>query len=108
MILLYAGRRSGSADFPDANVEFVAEQIGQVLGGLRPRRIIGSAAAGADLLALRAAEELDIPAAVVIVGDRDSFRESSVADKGPDWVRRYDHQVERLEVEELALQDSAT
>ncbi len=106
MIVLYAGRRSGSADFPDANVEFVAEQIGQVLGGLRPRRIVGSAAAGADLLALRAAEELEIPAEAVIVGDRDSFRESSVADKGPDWVRRYDHQVERLEVEELEPQDS--
>ena len=106
MIVLYAGRRSGSADFPDANVEFVAEQIGQVLGGLRPRRIVGSAAAGADLLALRAAEELEIPAEAVIVGDRDSFRESSVADKGPDWVRRYDHQVERLEVEELEPRDS--
>jgi hypothetical protein len=104
VLLLFAGRRPGTRDFPSANVDFVAEQITQLLAGLRPRRVVGSAAAGADLLVLEAAESLGIEAEVVIVGDRESFRAASVADKGEAWVRSYDHQLEAASVETLPTQ----
>ena len=107
MIVLFAGRRPGSDDFPDANVEGVGEQIAQLLGGLRPRVLVGSAAAGADLMVLEAAEALGLDAEAIIVGTRDEFRAGSVADKGADWERRYDHQIERVKVEELAAKGEA-
>lgn len=90
MILVYAGRRPGSAAFPAANVEFVGEQIEQLLEGLRPRVVVGSAAAGADLLVLGAALRVGAGAHVQLAGTRAAFREGSVADKDPTWGRRFD------------------
>lgn len=92
MIVVYAGRRPG-ADFPDDNLGFVADQIKQVVIGMRPRLVIGSAAAGADLLVIEAATGADIPVRALVAGDEASFREASVSDKGPDWERRYDTQL---------------
>jgi hypothetical protein len=105
VIVLYAGRRSGTDEFPESNVDFVGEQITQLLAGLRPRRVIGSAAAGADLLALEAAEALGIAADAIIVGDRDAFRAASVSDKGAAWERRYEHQLSRIGAEQLPPHD---
>jgi hypothetical protein len=106
MIVAYAGRRPGSEDFPTANVAEVGARIEQVLAGLRPNRVVGSAAAGADLLVLEAAERLGIAAEVVLVGDVESFRESSVVDKGGDWGARYDVAMKRLSPELVpALED---
>jgi hypothetical protein len=107
VIVLYAGRRPGSDPFPDANVDFVGDQIRQLLAGLRPRLVVGSAAAGADLLTLEAAEGLGIPARAIVVGDRDAFGADSVADKGARWRRSYDHQLDRLHVEELPTLESS-
>jgi hypothetical protein len=90
MILLYAGRRPGGPEFPAENEAFVAAQVEQVVKGLAPRRVVGSAAAGADLLVLQAAAGQDVPADVFVAGDRARFRETSVADKGEPWTRRYD------------------
>jgi hypothetical protein len=107
VIVLYAGRRPG-VDFPDSNVDFVGQQLVQLLGGLRPRVIVGSAAAGADLLALEAAEALGIEAEAIVVGDRDEFRSDSVADKGAEWEQRYDHQLNRVQLEELPRLETAS
>jgi hypothetical protein len=93
VIVAFAGRRPGAEDFPEEHVPEVAERVEQLLAGLSPSRVVGSAAAGADLLVLEAAERLDIDADVVIAGDVEAFRASSVADKGEGWVRRYDHAV---------------
>jgi hypothetical protein len=100
VVVLYAGRRPG-ADFPESNLDFVGEQIAQLLAGLHSRVIVGSAAAGSDLLTLEAAEALEIDAEAIIVGDRDVFRDGSVSDKGAEWERRYDHQLTRVKPEEL-------
>jgi hypothetical protein len=89
MILLFAGRRPSSDDFPHDNVDFVAAQVDQLVAGLRPRAVVGSAAAGGDLLVLEAAAKLDVPAHIVLAGDSDAFLASSVQDKGEDWARRY-------------------
>lgn len=90
MILLYAGRRPGTDAFPDANVGRVCERIGEVVETINPSAVVGSAAAGADLLVLKNAVCRSIPAHVLVAGDREAFRAGSVADKGGSWVRCYD------------------
>lgn len=103
MIVVYAGRRPG-AGFPEDNVTFVAEQIERIVKGLRPRLVVGSAAAGADLLVIEAATRSGVPAHVLLSGDQAAFRESSVADKGGAWTLRYDVQLglPSVRVEEVA------
>jgi hypothetical protein len=90
MILLYAGRRSGGDTFPAENVDFVREQVEQLLEGLRPRVVVGSAAAGADLIVLAAALGAGATAHVHIAGPRTEFRTGSVVDKGAAWGRSFD------------------
>jgi hypothetical protein len=105
MILVYAGRRPG-ADFPESNVDFVAEQVQRVLVGLDPRLVVGSAAAGGDLLTIEAATAAKVPEVrVVLAGDRTSFRESSVSDKGREWQLRFDTQLglDSVHAEEVPL-----
>jgi tetratricopeptide repeat protein len=107
MILVYAGRRPG-ADFPDENLDFVAEQVERLIVGLNPRLVIGSAAAGGDLLAIEAATSAKVrEVRVLIAGDRESFRNGSVSDKGRDWEIRFDTQLrlDGVHVEEVALVD---
>ena len=57
---------------------------------LRIETIVCSAACGADLLALDAAQALDIEAHVVLPFDPDRFRAMSVVDRPGDWGRLYD------------------
>lgn len=104
MILVYAGRRPG-ADFPQDNVDFVQEQIERVVVGLAPRVVVGSAAAGADLLVIEAATRASIDVQVLLAGDRAAFWTGSVGDKGPDWELRFDVQLglDRVQVEEVPL-----
>ena len=102
MILVFAGRRPGD-DFPPDNVDFVSEQIARVVVGLAPRLVVGSAAAGADLLVIEAATKAGIDAHVLLAGDRAAFREGSVEDKGRVWERRFDTQLglDLVQVEEV-------
>jgi len=103
--VVYAGRRPG-ADFPESNVDFVAEQVQRVVVGLDPRLVVGSAAAGGDLLTIEAATAAKVPEVrVVLAGDRTSFRESSVSDKGPHWRVRFDTQLglDSVQIEEVPL-----
>lgn len=104
MILVYAGRRPGD-DFPPDNVGYVREQIRRVVGGLAPRAVVGSAAAGADLLVIEAATRAGIEAHVLLAGGSAAFRACSVADKGERWGRLYDELLDdpRVKVEEVPL-----
>ena len=110
VIVVYAGRRPSPEGFPEGNVEQVARRLEQLMSRLRPRLVVGSAAAGADLLALEAAIRVDAQAHVVLAGDQAEFRESSVADVGQDWARRYDallrHPSIQTEVSPLVRGDS--
>ncbi len=104
MIVVYAGRRPGP-DLPEDNVPFVSEQVERVVAGLRPRLVVGSAAAGADLLVIEAATRSKLPVRVLLAGTRAAFRAGSVADKGRAWELRYDTQLDlpSVAVEEVAL-----
>lgn len=98
MIVVYAGRRPSEDGFPQAHEGVVRERIARLLAGLQPRLIVGSAAAGADLLMLESGLVAGAKARVVLAGSPDVFRESSVADKGEAWERRYSHVLSREDV----------
>ncbi|WP_035855593.1 TRAFs-binding domain-containing protein [Cryptosporangium arvum] len=91
MIVVFGGRRTSGdrGDFPVAHVDYVEERVRRLLTGLQPAHLIGSAAAGSDLIFLRAALELGIPATVVLAGDQSTFAEKSVADQ-PGWKSVFD------------------
>lgn len=83
MILIYAGRRQV------ADAEGVRERVGELLEEYRPRLLVGSAAAGADLLVLRLAREKAIAVHLVLLGGVAEFEEASVSDLGGQWTQRY-------------------
>lgn len=65
-----------------------------MVAALRPRLLVGSAAAGADLLVLSVgmelADEFDISLVVITAGRTDAFQRSSVADRGTQWISLYE------------------
>lgn len=91
MILVFAGRRPSDEKgaFPPSREEYLVERVERLLTGLRPSHVVGSAAAGSDLIVLEAAARLGIPATIVLAGDTDSFAADSVADK-PGWHPRFE------------------
>lgn len=89
MVIAYAGRLAKGDEFPPGNVEFVRTQIARLITGLRPRAVVGSAAAGADLLVLEAALAAGADAHVKLAGDRAAFLESSVTSVGEQWGQRF-------------------
>ena len=124
MILVYAGRRvdpdatSGSVSaeqrFPPGSVPRVAREVERVLGELKPSTVVGSAACGADLLVLEAAEALGMRRRIILPFDRATFRASSVTDRPGDWGGRFDNVINDVsasgDLVELALdaKDDAT
>ncbi len=109
MIIVYAGRRPSGEDgvFPSSREEYLAERVERLLTGLSPTRIVGSAAAGSDVIILEAAARLGIPATVVLAGDVGSFAAESVHDK-PGWRPRFDAVLSApgVTVEPLAVSES--
>lgn len=91
MIVVYAGRRPSEAGPLTASAIDVADkQLRLLLAGLQPRLVFGSAAAGTDLLVLRAARQAGSAARIYLAGNRDAFRRASVEDKGGNWPALYD------------------
>lgn len=85
-VVALAGRRidaesAGTQRFPLANIEAVEAELARTLADLHASALVSSAACGADLLALKAAQSLAIPAHIVLPYARDAFRESSVIDR---------------------------
>jgi hypothetical protein len=96
MIIVYAGRlpSGDGGEFPDAHLPVVQEQLRALIAALRPRVVIGSAAAGADLLLLAVvrefSEEFSIACRVITAGSRSAFRKVSVDPSGPYWSTQYE------------------
>ena len=57
--------------------------------------LISSAACGADLLGLQAAEALGVRARIILPFDVKRFRRESVTDRGGDWGGLYDGVIDR-------------
>lgn len=97
-VVALAGRRIDAPDanesrFPAAAAEHVERKLLRHFRQERVKRLICSAACGADILALEVAEKLAIPATLVIPFASSTFREISVTDRPGNWGNRFDHLV---------------
>jgi hypothetical protein len=95
MIVVHSGHRLDEPDrptprFPREHASAVRERLQVLFQALAPSRLVGAAAAGADLLALEAAAELGIATTVVLPLPREEFRRRSVEDQGAEWVPRFE------------------
>lgn len=90
MVVAVAGRRIDAPDadearFPLEMKDIVRQRILDLLSERNVAVLVCSAACGADLLALDAAEELHIRRRVVLPFELDKFRETSVTDRPGEW-----------------------
>ena len=97
-IVALAGRRIDAPDakeprFPLKNVNKVRRRIAEALGDLQAVGLVCSAACGADLIALEAAEQLGVRRRIVLPFAPPRFRETSVVDRPGDWGAVFDHQI---------------
>ncbi len=95
MIIALAGRRIDKADsqdprFPLKNVERVARGLHGLLVEHGATIIVGSAACGADLIALTEAGKLGLRRKIILPFDRATFRQGSVMDRPGEWGSVYD------------------
>jgi hypothetical protein len=102
MILALAGRRIDPPDasiarFPLENIAAVRERIAMLMAATQARKLICSAACGADLLALEAARELALDCYIVLPFSKDRFRVTSVLDRPGEWGPLFDRAIRRAE-----------
>ncbi len=95
MVVALSGRRVDAPNasrpaFPLGNVDVVWERILRALSELHVTILVCSAACGADLLALQAAETLGARRRIVLPFDAAEFRETSVVDRPGDWGPAFD------------------
>lgn len=114
-IVALAGRRidapyAKEVHFPLVEVEHVAKKLLYRFKQEQVTRIVCSAACGADILALEAAERLAIPATIVLPFVPRIFRTISVTDRPGSWGERFDRLVaaarKRDDLVELNLEKS--
>jgi hypothetical protein len=97
-----AGRRvdaeeATSERFPASNIPRVRSEIERVLIRDRIGLLVCAAASGADLLALEAAQRLNIRCRVVLPFDAKRFRSTSVVDRSEAWGNLYDSIIAKVE-----------
>ena len=76
--------------FPSNMESRVAFRIRDALVALRPARVAGSAACGADILIQEAARDLGVPRTIVLPFATQAFLERSVMDRGEAWGARFE------------------
>ena len=107
-VIIEAGRRVDAPDaqaarFPASNVPEVSRRIKKLLSKQNPKAVVCSAACGADLLLLQAADEMRIEQIVLLPSDPLVFRKSSVTDRPGNWGDLYDKILKTARVEILNL-----
>ncbi|MGY2067017.1 tetratricopeptide repeat-containing protein [Blastococcus sp. SYSU DS0619] len=94
MIIVFGGvqvdRDAEQNRFPASAVDEVAERLRTLLAHLKPRIAVGAAANGTDLLVIEGALAESVEVHVVLPFAKNVFRSTSVEDRGPEWVARYD------------------
>jgi len=95
MIVALAGRRIDAPDaeekrFPLEMEEIVYVRVRNFFHNNKIEILVSSAACGADLLAQKAARELEIERHIILPFGRERFRETSVTDKPGDWGKLFD------------------
>ncbi|MGE5088898.1 MAG: adenylate/guanylate cyclase domain-containing protein [Candidatus Levyibacteriota bacterium] len=99
-VLVFTGHMVDAHDrsqprFPAALAPAVDAAIRDRLAGLHEPIVYVSAACGADLLFIEAAQDVGAEVNVVLPFDRDDFLRTSVAIGGGDWVDRFDRALAR-------------
>jgi len=107
-VLVEAGRRVDPPGatvhrFPPQNVANVQKKIEELLRTQMPAAIVSSAACGADLLLLEAANNLHLPCYVLLPSEPEEFRQSSVTDRPGGWGKLYTQALHTSKVEILKL-----
>lgn len=102
LIVALAGRQVDPENvriprFPTKNVAEVQERIRALLVERGADALVCSAAAGADLLALRVAGELGLRRRIILPFARDRFRETSVIDRPGNWALLYERVLAEVE-----------
>jgi len=97
-VVALAGRRIDAPNaeeprFPLKNVNKVRRRIAESLSDLKAVGLVCSAACGADLTALEAAEQLGVRRRIVLPFAPLRFRETSVVDRPGDWEVVFDRQI---------------
>jgi hypothetical protein len=95
VVLALVGRRIDAPEaatpaFPGANVERVRADLLQLLNDQSVNVLVCSAACGADLLALEAAETLGIRRQIILPFEVGRFRAGSVVDRPGNWGPIFD------------------
>lgn len=106
-VVALAGRRVDAPDaevsrFASTDVDLVADRLERALRDANAGLVVASAAAGADLLALRAAAGLGARRIVVLPFERDRFERTSVADRPGSWEELFRDALATATVETLA------
>jgi hypothetical protein len=104
MIVALAGRRVDASDatesrFPPENIGIVKERIRSMFRDQKATTLVCSAACGADLLALEAAQDSEIRRRVVLPFTREEFRRTSVADRPGSWGKSFDRVLDDVQLE---------
>lgn len=94
-VVALAGRRPDPPDaetprFPLDRAVHVRSKLREALSRPGARALVASAAAGADLLGLDVARELNLRRRIVLPFSPEEFRETSVADRPGPWPDLYD------------------
>jgi hypothetical protein len=117
-IVALAGRRIDPPDakterFPARNIERVQRAISLELKEHGARWLVSSAAAGADLLGIKAAIDLGIACRIVLSSGVQEFARMSVEDRGSYWKRLFESTLSAVRQEnvivvpaQLAITDS--
>jgi hypothetical protein len=102
VVIALAGRRVDApgatpSRFPPENVDSVRDRILRLFEARKATALVCSGACGADLLALEAAERLQMRRRVVLPFSRDIFRRTSVVDRPGEWGTSYDRALDKVE-----------
>lgn len=97
-VVALAGRLPDAPDadarrFPAANVSRVRTRLKTILDPAKTVRLVCSAAAGADLLALDVATETDLRRHVILGTEPAAFEARSVAERAGPWIDLFDRLV---------------
>jgi len=108
MVIALAGRRvdapkADTARFPLANVPQVRKRLTDWFSRHDVHTLVCSAACGADLLALTAAEKFGVQRHVILPFPREQFRTVSVVDRGSEWGAPFDAILDEVEAQEKAI-----
>jgi len=95
MVVGLVGRRIDAEDaeeprFPPTMIPVVRERLRELFRTMGVTTLVSAAANGADLIGLEVAGLLGIRRVVILLADRDRFREGSVADRPGEWLALYD------------------